>query len=260
MKEIDKFLLFSHPDKPGAHEAALNTEKWLLDLGADVALNGKMPDAQGAVSFGGDGFVLHVANNLPRDRIVPLARVNFGRFGFLTNIEPNNDDIRMKIGMMMRGEYIVTARTRLEANYTNERFLPKKGITFGGLNDIYVERDGAKTIKLLVEFGNISTLVWGDGVLLATRTGSTGYNRSLGGPIITNENQVVLKLMGTNAENHTAYVCPAEGECTIKVAPGNAACLVVDGHKRVNVADGSVIKIGVAPTKNFFVEFGDVPL
>ncbi len=258
MEGISKFWLFSHPEKLEAIRAGLEIEKWLRGMGMDVVLNGDMPDAQAAVSLGGDGFVLDVANRLPKDRVVPIARVNFGRLGFLTNIEPNSEDVAKKLQMMMRGEYSVTARNRLAVRYTNSGFLPKKGITAEGLNDIYVERSEVKTIGLFVRFGNLSFPFWGDGVLLATRTGSTGYNRNLGGPIIIKESQIVLKLMGVAVENRAAYVLPAEGECSITVAPNNAARLVVDGRRLVNVANGSEIKISIAPTKCHFIEFGDV--
>lgn len=258
MKKVKKFLLFSHPNISAAENAAQETDNWLAQLGMDVVLNGTMPDADAAVCFGGDGYVLDTANKLPKGRIVPLARVNFGRSGFLTNIEPR--EIKEKLALMMVGEYIVTARKRLEVNYTNARFLPKKGITANGLNDICVERTGNKTIRLLAEFGNMSIPVRGDGVLAATRTGSTGYNRVLGGPIITKESQIVLKLMGVPLENRSAYILPFEGECAIRVAVSDAARLVVDGCDLANIASNSIIKIREASNRTYFVEFGDVLL
>jgi NAD+ kinase len=259
LRKMRRHALFCHPDKPAAVQMAIETQAWLKGLGMKTTLNGFMPNPDGAVSYGGDGYVLDVANQtVEAGYSAPLARVNYGTSGFLTNIEP--DQVREKLTQLMEGQYVVETRSRLEVQRRNPRMLVNIDTSAHALNDIVIERTGAKTIHLTVVYGpNKEALeVWGDGIIVATRTGSTAYNRVLGGPIILKENLLVLKLMGSAVENHNAYVLPIDTEFEIRLPANSEARIAADGKEITRVENGDIITVRAAAEKTHFIEFGNL--
>jgi NAD+ kinase len=146
--------------------------------GADYEAIGKGADL--AIVVGGDGTMLAAARSLIGSR-VPLVGVNQGRVGFMTDI--GHDDMRAGVGAVLDGKYTLEERALLDAEIVRGSRTILKTIA---LNEAVVGR-GAQ--GRLIEFGlaidgEFVYKLRGDGVIIATPTGSTAYALSAQGPIL----------------------------------------------------------------------------
>lgn len=132
-----------------------------------------------ALVLGGDGTLLRVAREASKKKI-PVLGINLGTLGFLAEVEINRMDQAIK--ELMAGEYLTEERMMLEGSVLHEG--ATKGFS-SALNDITITRCGSLQIIRFSIYVNDKFLckMSADGVILATPTGSTGYNMSAGGPI-----------------------------------------------------------------------------
>ena len=133
-----------------------------------------------AIVVGGDGTLLNVARHLAPHR-VPLIGVNLGRLGFLADIRP--DDMLTEIGRILDGDYQSESRLLLAAEIMRKGKIVHTAPAF---NDVIVTKG---ELARLIEFetyldGEFVTSTRGDGVIVASPTGSTAYALSAGGPIL----------------------------------------------------------------------------
>ncbi|HYE59475.1 MAG TPA: NAD(+)/NADH kinase [Rhodothermales bacterium] len=137
------------------------------------------------LSFGGDGTLLRTAHLLGSAG-TPILGVNIGRLGFLADIE--TQELHEAVDHLVAGHYRIEARTVLEAHAD----LPL-GRAWA-LNEFAVERAGrAGLLAVRVHADGVPlNTFWGDGLLVATPTGSTAYSLSVGGPLISPEAAVVV--------------------------------------------------------------------
>ncbi|MHB8743585.1 MAG: NAD(+) kinase [Sulfuricaulis sp.] len=133
-----------------------------------------------AIVVGGDGTLLNVARDLAVHR-VPIAGVNLGRLGFLTDIQ--SEQMITEIGKILSGDYQTESRLLLYAE-----ILRKGRITHvaNAFNDVIVSKG---ELARLIEFetyldGEFVSSTRGDGIIVASPTGSTAYALSSGGPIL----------------------------------------------------------------------------
>lgn len=132
------------------------------------------------LSLGGDGTML-AAVTIIRDSGIPIAGINFGRLGFLANIQKS--DIENALDQILSGNYSVQERALLSVEANNRTLF--NGENFA-LNDITVFRyDTSSMITVDATINNeLLNSYWADGLIIATPTGSTAYSLSCGGPII----------------------------------------------------------------------------
>jgi NAD+ kinase len=137
-------------------------------------------DADLIVAIGGDGTMLFAAQ-LAIGRDIPLLGINRGRLGFLTDVSP--DDMLESFDTILQGRYETDARNLLEARLT-----PTEGpaAVRRALNDIVVQRyESGRMVELETWIGGqFVNTHGGDGLVIASSTGSTAYALSCGGPII----------------------------------------------------------------------------
>jgi NAD+ kinase len=131
------------------------------------------------ISIGGDGTMLD-AIALVRDKGIPLLGINFGRLGFLANI--NKDEMANAVDAIINQTFVVDKRTliHLDAN------MPLFGDAPFALNEFAIhKRDTSPMIKIHTYLnGEFLNTFWADGLIVSTPTGSTGYNMSCNGPIV----------------------------------------------------------------------------
>lgn len=133
-----------------------------------------------AVVVGGDGTLLNVARHLAPHR-VPLIGVNLGRLGFLADIPPEN--MTDAIGRILDGDYQSESRLLLATEIMRKGKIVHTAAAF---NDVIITKG---ELARLIEFetyldGEFVTSTRGDGVIVASPTGSTAYALSAGGPIL----------------------------------------------------------------------------
>ena len=184
-----RVVLLGDGRKEGVRQAVERTAPFIreradllaVDLSGTFDVRGV--DADLVVIFGGDGSILAAARSMGGHGI-PTIGVNFGKFGFLTDIRAA--DVEAELERVLDGEYSVEERLMLQAEIAGEQFL--------ALNEFFL---GPGTVGRVVTVevhldGEYATTYRGDGVLVATPTGSTGHSLSAGGPIVDPELEAIL--------------------------------------------------------------------
>lgn len=192
-----KVLLVPNYSRPQAVEGAHLAEEHLLKAGVDVIwahdkklFPERVCDPSGCelvVSLGGDGTLLRAARIVGYSG-VPILGVSYGHLGFLTAAGPH--DLISCLDDALAGEMHASRRSTLsiDASYMLPNGQIQRVKQFA-LNDLTLARGGAGD---MIEFsvkvsGNTIDTLRGDGFVVSTATGSTGYALASGGPIVTPE-------------------------------------------------------------------------
>ena len=162
----------------------------LVDAATDVDYNGvpvrRLPETELSasvelmVAVGGDGSMLHAAR-LAASRNVPVLGINRGRLGFLADITP--PDLTASVDEILAGRYVSDKRAMLEATLSSSG-MPDRHCS--GLNDVVLQKWQTGRILDFETYidGRYVNTHGGDGLVIATATGSTAYALSCGGPIL----------------------------------------------------------------------------
>jgi NAD+ kinase len=152
---------------------------------SDLSASTVLPDL--VLSVGGDGTFLETVLKV-KDLGIPVAGVNTGRMGFLANIP--DEDIGHSIDMLCQGEYEIIERCLLDISHPSGLF---EGNSSSALNEITIQKADLSmiTINVFVNETYLNTY-WTDGLIVSTATGSTAYNLSVGGPILSPEDESII--------------------------------------------------------------------
>jgi NAD+ kinase len=139
------------------------------------------------LSVGGDGTFLETVLKV-KDLGIPIAGVNTGRMGFLANI--SEEEISHSVDMLCNSEYGIVERCLLEMTQPEGIF---EGNSSSALNEITIQKADLSmiTISVFVDDTHLNTY-WADGLIVSTATGSTAYNLSVGGPILSPEDESII--------------------------------------------------------------------
>ena len=140
------------------------------------------------LELGGDGTLIHAA----RDTVscgIPLIGINMGTVGYLCELE--TDSVLEALDQMMHGEYMLEERMMLSGFQEGRECANPLS---SALNDIVIHRTGPLSLVSLTVYvnGQYLNTFQGDGMIISTPTGSTGYNMSAGGPIVDPKAQLLL--------------------------------------------------------------------
>lgn len=192
-----KVFLVPNYYKNEAVESGLALELWLSRQGYKVAWAADQrskivstPDIEGSdlvISLGGDGTLLRAARIVGYQEI-PILGLSYGHLGFLTAASPDDTDILSVVSDALAGEMHVSRRATLAIDvlaHTGEG--EEQTLDTFALNDLALTRG---PLSDMVEFtitvsGHRIDRLRGDGVVVSTATGSTGYALSAGGPIVS---------------------------------------------------------------------------
>ena len=201
--------------------------------------------AELALVLGGDGTLLRACKKLYKYDI-PMLGINFGHLGYLTECNP--DTAIASIEKIVQGDYRLENRLMLEGTVERDGEIV---YSFVALNEASFYR--STLLKAFVAEVRINDMltetVVGDGLIVATPTGSTSYNLSVGGPVLTpNSKNIVLTPISPKYFPRSSVVANSEDEIEIKVVvdsivkTGNPA-LQIDGDDAFTLNDGDVVKI-----------------
>ncbi len=274
-------VVLVNPARDDAARLASEVAEWLerhhhvarlLRLGPAERAEGKVPpgdlpgaDLSGAslaVSLGGDGTFLRLVPLAYRAR-VPVLGVNFGRLGYLLEVEPSAlfETVERALAgdapMEDRLVLAVTVRGGLTAAAGDDRSLEGDGVVcatgerwWAALNEMVVE----KTVPgHMVAFatgvdGEEFLSYKADGVIVASPTGSTAYNLSAGGPVLApNLPAMVMTPVAPHLTIDRSLVLRADQEASVRVLPPRPAVLVVDGRESGRLSPGAEVVCRVAP-------------
>ena len=217
-----------------AQEAAL----WLRQLGhevADVLCAGIDSPAYAAkpldfvVVFGGDGTMLGVARRLVGHN-VPVLGINFGRIGFLTDAQP--EQWREKLQECLTGTEPV--RSCMALRWTLSR--KGKQIDSGcAVNDVVLSRGSLSRLVLFDVYvaGERLGSLRGDGIIITTPVGSSGYSVSSGGSLLhPSMDALAITPICPFLNSISPMVFPGNTECRFQILQGSTDCyLTVDGQE-----------------------------
>ena len=182
------------------------------------------------ISLGGDGTFLHTAAWVGHQNI-PILGINTGRLGFLADINP--DDIEKTLDEIFQQEFVVEERSVIELTSNP----PFQGTYNYALNEIAIlKRDTSSMITIHTCLNeDFLTNYLGDGLLIATPTGSTAYSMSVNGPIIIPQaNNFVLSPVAPHSLNVRPLVIPEDYSIRLKVETRNNNFLVaLDGRSEI---------------------------
>jgi NAD+ kinase len=181
------------------------------------------------IAIGGDGTMLY-AGRYARDSNTPLLGVNRGRLGFLADVTP--DEMLASVEHILNGHYSLDPRLLLQAKLIGKDGETQSGTAF---NDVVVQRcDTGRMIDLETSIGGTFVNTHsGDGLIVATPTGSTAYALSCGGPIIEPQMEafVVVPIFSHTLTDRPVVISPGNTiEVRLLIRDNTSAEVVVDGR------------------------------
>lgn len=224
---------------------AMHGKKYTISTGRYTDAASMPEDVDLVLVLGGDGTLLQAVADLA-DSHLPFLGINLGTLGFLTEV--NKDDIEEALGKILAGEYEIEKRMMLVGQSFDEQGEKDKT---RALNDIVITRKGSlQILKFSISVnGQFLHRYHADGVIVATPTGSTGYNLSAGGPVVDPKAQLlVLSPICPHSMQHSSIVLSPEDEVTIEVETGHDGAgqeveAIFDGSHRVTLYTGDKIII-----------------
>jgi len=212
-------------------------------------LDRELPSAEAVVCFGGDGTILHIAKTATRHGI-PILGVNIGTMGFMAELE--NSELS-ELACLADDRYTIDSRMMIDVTVHRDRDIIFHDI---GLNDVAITKGAvARIVHWSVNCDDVQAMeCGGDGLIVATPTGSTAYSLSAGGPIVEPEAHSLL-ITPICAHDFASRCIVASDKRIITVELSKSArrnaFLSVDGGKalRMNIGDVATIKKSNLVTK-----------
>lgn len=192
------------------------------------------------LSVGGDGTFLS-ASAILSDSEIPVAGVNLGRMGFLSENRPED----MAQAVMAR-DYTIESRTLLELERTCAADIPDD--YFHALNELAVHRSGPAMLEVEVSVDGIQLpTYWADGLVISTSSGSTAYSLSVGGPIVLPESKVlIISPIAPHNLNVRPLVVPDTSRITLRVNSRDGEFIFSSDNRSMKMDSGISLSVSVA--------------
>jgi NAD+ kinase len=257
--DLTRVVLVTNRSKPSVAEAVSQLRPWLSErarvlVELDVAgLGGgaaDLPETDLVIVLGGDGTILALARHVV-ERGVPIIGVNFGKLGFLA--EFSLEELREHWDLVVSGRVRMSRRLMMEVVVFDEG---AEGCTVGhvgaahrrfegvSLNDVVITAgEPFRTVEMELGINptgrpGSSTTFTGDGAIIATPSGSTAYNLSAGGPIVSPDlDAFCITPLCPHSLSFRPIVVSADDAVCVRMVRANAGTrLVVDGQVLVKLA------------------------
>ena len=270
MKELNKVILTPNPYRDKNFQTVREAMRVLTEAGIDAKLclpfevdrtydlpkdlrfsrlDRELPGASMVICFGGDGTILHMAKTATRHNI-PILGVNIGTMGFMAELESGE---LSQLARIATGDYTVDERMMLDVTVHRDRDIIFHDIC---LNDVVITKGAvARIVHLAVHCDGVQAMeCGGDGIIVATPTGSTAYSLSAGGPIVEPEAHSIIVTPICAHDVASRCIVASENRVITVGLTHNArrnAFLSVDGGKalRMNMGDIATIRKSNLTTK-----------
>ena len=211
-------------------------------FGLDIRpLTQELRGADMIIAFGGDGTILHLARTVALHS-VPVLGINLGSLGFMSELEPNELE---RLNALKDWNFAVESRMMLDVTVLREGKPVYSNIA---LNDAVISKGSvARVVRLDVstEEGRL-TRITGDGAIVSTPTGSTGYSMAAGGPIVEpTAHNLLLTPICPHSTRAGSYVLAPEHTLVVETADANRkfVYLSVDGGKAFSLKNGDKVRV-----------------
>lgn len=253
-----RFGIHSNETRDIDYKTAMELTRYLLDNGAVPVFEDKMKGTEIAslegvefapfdsvdviVSIGGDGTFLSVIYDY-RNLNKPFVGINKGSIGFLTEV--SSDNIADSFGRILSGNYSLIKRMQLKAElYDKNGNLKCEDIC---LNDVSVLRGDKPHITRLTLYVDDERVekFYGDGIVVATPTGSTAYTLAAGGPLVMPDMDVILVTpLCPHTLQNMSYVINSESVVEIRLGTFETIPIICpDGREFPNIEQDDVLRI-----------------
>ena len=212
--------------------------------GFGLAIEPLQQELRGAdmiVAFGGDGTILHLSKTAAH-RDVPVLGVNLGSLGFMAELESKG---LARLRDLCNGKYDVESRMMLDVNVLRDGRVIYSNLA---LNEALIARGNVSRVirlKISTEQGKLVDIA-GDGVIVASPTGSTAYSLSAGGPVVepTARNFIVSPICA-HSVHANAYVLSSERVITVQTEKNSykPVLLSVDGGRAFSLRSGDCVEV-----------------
>jgi len=259
---MKKVILTPNPYRDNKFQTVRSAMQILMDAGLDVKLclpfdvdrsyelpkdlhfhrlDRELPTADVVICFGGDGTILHMAKSATRYS-VPILGVNIGTMGFMAELESNE---LQELHKLATGEFTIDSRMMLDVTVQRDRDIIFHELS---LNDAVITKGAvARIVHLSVACDGIQAMeCGGDGLIVSTPTGSTGYSLSAGGPIMEPEARNILITPICAHDMGSRCIVASQNRVVTIELTRNArrnAFLSVDGGKALKLNMGDITRI-----------------
>ncbi|GJL53612.1 MAG: NAD kinase [Nitrospirales bacterium] len=231
-------------DTPTTQELRTNTRNtYRTQIAAEADL---------LIVLGGDGTMLHAARLVER-RSVPILGVNIGGLGFLT--ETTIDRIYDALTKVFAQDYLIEKRVMLRTKIQRGHDIVGEG---PALNDVVVNKGHlARMIAVQVFLnGDFMTNLRGDGLIIATPTGSTGYSLSANGPILDPSlNVFTLNPICPHTLSHRPFIIPSQAAISVTLTSQENAMTTFDGQVGFEMKEGDTVHICASNHQAHLIRF-----
>jgi len=249
---VKRVGILYHPMIEAAYTLARELEEFLGSNGVSAWLcsawegeeaKAQVSDTDLILSIGGDGTILRAAQ-VVIPRLTPITGINLGKLGFMTELSTN--EARDKLSELLAGKGWIDERALLEVELSSADEGHKARRVFYALNDVVVARGSiARVVYIETSIdGELLTTYKGDGVIVATATGSTGYSLAAGGPILHPQaKELLLVPILPHLSSPHAMVLPATAVVKLCLSTAHQATLSIDGHINLALSSGDIITV-----------------
>lgn len=218
-------------------------------------LDREIQTADAVICFGGDGTILYMAKHATRAGI-PILGINIGTMGFMAELESTELDLLKRLA---NDDYHVENRMMLDVTVYRGRDIIFHDI---GLNDVVISKGAiARIVHLTVECDGVQAMECsGDGIIVATPTGSTAYSLSAGGPIVEPEADSILVTPICAHDVVSRSIVTSDKRVITVGLTKNArrnAFLSVDGGKALKMNMGDIAKVKRAELQTKLIRLKD---
>ncbi len=241
LEDHQKVVILDTPTKEELRTNTKNTHRTHIAKEAELLL-----------VFGGDGTILHAAR-LVEKRSVPILGINIGGLGFLT--ETTLDRIYDSLTHIFADNYILEKRLMLQASIQRGQDIIGQS---AALNDVVVNKSHLARMISTKVFINDSfmTNLRGDGLIIATPTGSTGYSLSANGPILDPSLEVfTVNPLCPHTLSHRPYIAPSHASISITLTSQENAIATFDGQIGFDIQSGDVVNIQASKHQAQLIRF-----
>ena len=248
---MNNFCIIVNKDRDEKLELTQRVQECLLAQGKQFCIRTEsvmqeefvpVPESvEGVIVLGGDGTMIRAANRL-KERSIPMLGINAGNVGYLTGAEVNETEKSLEC--LCRDDFFVEDRMMLDVFF---------GDMYSDtvLNEVAITRSGvSRLIRVAVSVnGALLDVIVGDGLLISTPTGSTGYNMSAGGAIVKPEAELIMITpLCPHSLSSRPVIVSAEDEITLTVMQDTRkqdarVMATYDGREAMQLKEGDTLTI-----------------
>ncbi len=251
---MQRVLLISNPEKYGTSELVNRAEKFLngkCDIIAEVSSFDEdltRFNADFAIIFGGDGTVLNAIRRFGTEQI-PVITVNLGKLGFLAEINP--EELEKMLEKYLAGSVNISERMRLQIKVLRNQKTIFTQLALNEISFFSLNCGRICTLNIAVDQQHL-TSISGDGLVVATATGSTAYALSAGGPIMnpTLKSMLLVPVCAHRLTNRPLVLSRHE-ELSIS-GPASISC---DGINSMRLTEADIVQVRCSDSPALIVTY-----